>query len=243
MNEKIIWDYVYNWCKNPYGTAAIMGNLMAESSLNPKSVTGIKDPDYTEKADLGMLDFVHDKHAYGLVQWYYWSRKQGLYQYAKSTCVSVGNLYMQLEYMCKEINNSYKSVYKAVTEATDIRTASDIVMLKYEKPGTITESAKQKRANYGQKYFDMFYSEPEPSPEPEPIPVVTKKYVKATANVNIRTGDATSFTRLGKLLKDNTLEYVATSVTGWYAVRYNGKVAWISNEFSEIVNASTYSAS
>ena len=51
MNEKVIWDYIFNKCKNPYGAAAMMGNLMAESSLNPACVTGVKDPEYIQKAD------------------------------------------------------------------------------------------------------------------------------------------------------------------------------------------------
>ena len=113
-----------------------MGNLMTESSLNPRCVTGIKDPEYICKADNDEIDFAHDGHAFGLVQWCYYTRKGGLQGYAKQVGRSVGDLQMQLEYLVKEMSQEYKSVWKAVTEAMNIRTASDTVMLKYEKPST-----------------------------------------------------------------------------------------------------------
>lgn len=156
MNEKVIWDYFLRYTENEYGTAAIMGNLMAESSLNPKCVTGSKDADYVSKADSGTIDFIHDGHAFGLAQWCYWSRKEGLYNYAKSRNQSVGELNMQLDYIFNELTKSYKSVWTAVTTAKDIRTASDVVMLKYEKPANTSDAMRQKRANYGQKYYDQF---------------------------------------------------------------------------------------
>ena len=36
----IIWDFLYSRICNPYGVAALMGNLEAESSLNPFNATG-----------------------------------------------------------------------------------------------------------------------------------------------------------------------------------------------------------
>ena len=153
MNEKIIWDQLLKATGNAIGTAAIMGNLMAESSLNPRCVTGIKDPEYICKADNDEIDFAHDGHAFGLVQWCYYTRKGGLQGYAKQVGRSVGDLQMQLEYLVKEMSQDYKSVWKAVTEAKSIRTASDIVMLKYEKPAGTSELAKAKRRAYAQKFY------------------------------------------------------------------------------------------
>lgn len=37
-NEKIIWDYLKSQIKNDYGVAGVMGNLYAESVLNPKNL-------------------------------------------------------------------------------------------------------------------------------------------------------------------------------------------------------------
>ena len=160
LNEKAIWDFLYAKTNNAYGTAALMGNLFAESSLNPINATGNKsgltNEQYTAITDERKNDnFVIDNVAYGLVQWRFHTRKKGLYDLARQNETSVGNLRTQLEYLWKELQ-SYKTAFNAVCTATDIRTASDIVMLKYEKPGNTSEAAKRKRAEYGQKYFDMF---------------------------------------------------------------------------------------
>ena len=105
MNEKVIWDCLLPMVGNVYGTAAIMGNLMAESSLNPQCATGKnKTANYTKDADNGAVDFVNDGVAFGLVQWCFCTRKQGLLNYAKSTGRSVGHLQMQLEYLVKEMS-------------------------------------------------------------------------------------------------------------------------------------------
>ena len=221
MNEKVIWEYLIKKTNNPYGTAAIMGNLMAESSLNPRCVTGTSDKDYTERADTGVIDFARDARAYGLVQWRYNTRKEGLLAYAKNTGRSVGHLQMQLEYLVKEMSESYKSVWKAVTEATSIRAASDTVMLKYEKPGTTTEAAKQKRAAYGQKYYDQF-AKAQPAPS-------GKKIVRTTAQVNARAGKGTNTEKLGSFIKGKDLEWIATE-NGWHKV-----ACWVSGDFSEVI--------
>ena len=224
MNEKVIWDFLMGKIKNAYGTAAIMGNLMAESSLNPLCATGKnRTPDYALDADSGKVDFVNDGVAFGLVQWCYKTRKEGLINYACTQGTSVGNLRTQLEYLVKEMSERYKSVWKAVTEATDIRTASDVVMLKYEKPGNQTEAAKQKRANYGEKFFQQF------APA-ESTKALTggKKMVIARDNVNLRAWRGTSTPRVGEVKKGTELEWIATE-NGWHKV-----AVWVSGSFTEV---------
>lgn len=218
MNEKVIWDFLISKTGNAKGAAAIMGNLMAESSLNPRCVTGTSDKDYTERADTGVIDFARDARAYGLVQWCYHTRKEGLLAYAKNTGRSVGHLQMQLEYLVKEMSENYKSVWRAVTEATSIREASDVIMLKYENPATKTEAAKKKRADYGQKFYEQFSG---------------AKMVVATANVRIRAGDSTKYPQVGSLKKNQSLEFVTVS-NGFYGVRMSDRIGWVSGEFAEV---------
>jgi len=52
--------------------------------------------------------------------------------------------------------------------------------------------------------------------------------------VNIRLGDSTSYDRVAQLPDGTSLEYVATSPTGWHAVRYKQQIAWVSDEFSAV---------
>lgn len=228
MNEKTIWDFLLKKTGNVYGTAAIMGNLMAESSLNPANVTGTKDHDYIKNADAGTINFAHDGHAFGLAQWCYHTRKQGLLDIAKSRGTSVGDLNTQLEYLYQEMSQKYKTAWNAVTSATSIRTASDVVMLKYEKPAGTSDSAKAKRAAYGQKYFDQFAKGSQGQSQTDSC----RKMVVARVNVNVRAGDATSFAKLGSLKTGDKAEWVATAVNGWHAIRYCGKVGWVSGEFT-----------
>ena len=134
MNEKVIWDYFYDKFKNPYGVAALMGNLYVESKLNPQDLQGsyersfgITDEEYTKAVDDGSYQsFVRDGAGYGLVQWTYWSRKEGLYNYAKEQGTSIGDLNMQLNYIWKEIQ-LYKTVFNAIKNATSVRAASDVI--------------------------------------------------------------------------------------------------------------------
>lgn len=160
-NEEIIWKYLYERLNNPYGTAAVMGNLFAESSLNPILANNIKKHGLTNEQYTAITDehkndnFATDGIAYGLVQWCYHTRKRGLLDKAKAMGKSVGDINLQLEYMWNELQ-LYKTVINELYSAKSVRAASDIVMLKYEKPANTSDAAKIKRANYGQKYFDKY---------------------------------------------------------------------------------------
>lgn len=231
MNEKVIWDFLLQKTGNEYGTAAIMGNLMAESSLNPRCVTGIKDPEYICKADNEEIDFAHDGHAFGLVQWCYYTRKGGLQGYAKQRGVSVADLTMQLEYLVKEMSQDYKSVWSAVVNAKDIRTASDVVMLKYEKPAGTSEKSKAKRSSYAQKFYAEF-AKPDPEPEPQPEPQPSgKKMVRARARgqVNIRSGPGKNNPVLGELKGSRTAELISTE-NGWHKI-----AVYVMAEYAEVI--------
>ena len=225
MNEKVIWDCLLQKVGNERGVAAIMGNLMAESSLNPLCATGKnKTANYAKDADNGAVDFVNDGVAFGLVQWCYHTRKAGLLEYAKKTGRSVGHLQMQLEYILIEMSN-YKTAWNAVNNAKDIRTASDIVMLNYENPATKTEAAKQKRAAYGQKFYDQFaktQQKQEDAAKPQ------QKTVRTTDTVNIRAGSSINTAKLGKMAKGVSMEWLATE-NGFHKV-----AVWISGDFSEV---------
>ena len=163
-NEQLIWKYLYDRIKNVYGVAGLMGNLFAESSLNPECATGAKklgmsNSEYTKAVDNNIYsEFVTDGIAYGLVQWCYKTRKQGLLNLAKERQVSIGNILLQLDYLWQEIQ-LYPRVLQTLFNAERIKEASDIVMLKYERPADKSEQAKQRRINYAVKYYNK-YGEP-----------------------------------------------------------------------------------
>lgn len=162
-NEQIIWKYLMEKIGNPYGVAGLMGNLYAESALNPQNLQntyekslGYTDEAYTQAVDSGeYANFVNDKAGYGLAQWTYWSRKQNLYRFAKDTGKSIGDLTTQLEFLWKELQG-YRTVLETLKVATTVRQASDCVLMQYEKPSNQSEKVQEKRAGYGQAYFDKY---------------------------------------------------------------------------------------
>ena len=163
-NKQIIWDFLYDKLKNPYGTAALMGNLFVESKL--KSVylqssyskkLGLSSEEYTLNVDNGSYtNFVQDKAGYGLAQWTYWSRKEKLFNFAKSQNKSVGDLEMQLNYLWTELQG-YKTVMNALLNAKSIREASDVVVKRYENPEHQEEEYLENRAEYGRQFYNQFY--------------------------------------------------------------------------------------
>ena len=160
-NEEIIWNYLYDKIKNPYGVAALMGNLFAESSLNPICANGIKkygltNIEYTTIVDSGKNEnFITDGIAYGLAQWCFKTRKQGLLSLAQQENKSIGNIYLQLDYLWQELQQ-YKTVLRALLNAKNVKDASDVVLLKYEKPANKSENVKVKRAQFGLRYYDKY---------------------------------------------------------------------------------------
>ena len=163
MNEKRIWDALLASIGNPYGAAGLMGNLYAESALNPRNlqqayetVLKMTDDSYTANVDKGLYtNFFHDGAGYGLAQWTYWSRKEKLLAFARSRGVSIGDLDMQLDFLIGEIWE-YTGVYHTLVNATSVREASDAVLTGYERPKDQSDAVKVKRAAYGQKYYDEY---------------------------------------------------------------------------------------
>jgi hypothetical protein len=144
------------------GAAGVLGNIYAESNLNAIALErsfqkklGYTDETYTEAVDNGSYkNFVHDSAGYGLVQWTLWSRKEGLLEYASSINSSIGDVQMQLDYIWKELQAEYKAVAKVLTTTNSVRDASDVFMLKYERPADQSEAAQQKRAKFGKDFYD-----------------------------------------------------------------------------------------
>ena len=168
MNEKRIWDVLLTAIGNPYGAAGLMGNLYAESALNPRNlqqayeaVLRMTDDSYTANVDKGLYtNFVHDGAGYGLAQWTYWSRKEKLLAFARSRGASIGDLDIQLDFLIDEVKK-YTAVWAALIGATSVRAASDAVLTGYERPRDMGEAVQIKRAGYGQKYYDAYATEKE----------------------------------------------------------------------------------
>jgi uncharacterized protein YgiM (DUF1202 family) len=147
----------------------------------------------------------------------------------KGKGASIADLKTQLDFMLEELPK-YKTVWTTLLNATSVKEASDIVMLRYEQPGNTSDKAKEKRASFSQGYFDKFALQEEPSP--------MKRYVVTIKpNVNLRVGNSKSYPLAGKAITAGSkYEWVATSDNNWHAIiaKSGKQVMWIDGSFCRI---------
>ena len=166
IDAKKMWDYFKSKGLNDYGVAGLMGNLYCESALRPCNLQqtyekklGHTDESYTIAVDNGTYtNFVNDSAGYGLAQWTYWSLKQEMLNYHKGKGKSIGDGDTQMEFLAHQLSNSYKSVWTTLQTAKTVLEASNAVLLKFERPADQSETAQNKRAAAGQKYYDAYAS-------------------------------------------------------------------------------------
>lgn len=190
-HEEYIWNYFVAKLGNEYGTAALMGNLEAESGLHPDIVQGDipysnYSKQYTASVDSGAISkdsFVNNGPnggGYGLAQWTYYTRKQGLYEMWKSGGYSsIGSIELACDYLWHELQTSFKGVLSVLKTATSVREASDKVLHDFENPADQSESVEIQRASMGQKYYDEYSGSgggTTPDPEPDEPEYTPKKH-------------------------------------------------------------------
>ena len=165
-NAEKIWNFFKDRGFNDYGCAGLLGNINAESALNPLNLQnngnkklGMTDEEFTAAVDSGAYakdTFIHDGYGYGLVQHTYYTRKKALYEFVKSAGKSIGDLETQLLFIYKELTENYKSLVTTLKTATSVLEASNAVLLKYERPADQSETVQKRRASYGQSYYDKY---------------------------------------------------------------------------------------
>lgn len=166
--EQKIWNYLKNKIGNEYGVAGLMGNLYAESGLHPDIVQGDipysnYSKNYTAQVDSGAIsktDFVHNGPnggGYGLAQWTFYTRKQGLYEKWKNgKYSSIGSIDLALDFLWVELTASYSGVLQVLKNAASVKQASDKVLHDFERPADQSTAVEQNRASLGQAYYNQF---------------------------------------------------------------------------------------
>lgn len=162
--EKYIWTRLTAAGMTPAGAAGLMGNLYAESGLDPCNLQdsgekklGLTDAAYTAAVDAGTYtNFAGDGAGYGVAQWTFSKRKEALLAYVRAAGRSVGDLEAQIGFLLQELAGSFKAVLSTLKTAQDVRTASDAVLLQFERPADQSEAARARRAGYGQTYFNRY---------------------------------------------------------------------------------------
>lgn len=163
-SPEFLWKFFLGKLCNAYGVAGLMGNLNAESNLiaanlemSKRTRLGYTSMSYTEAVDSGAYkNFVSDWAGYGLAQWTDSTRKQNLRAFAQQKSASIGNRKMQAEYLMSELETRFTAVLSILKNAKSVREASDAVLLRFECPADTSESVRQRRAAFGDSYYQKF---------------------------------------------------------------------------------------
>lgn len=162
VHERLIKEFT------PAGACGIEANMLPESLLRSDNLQNstenklkVTDSEYVRMVDAGtysMEQFSRDGGGFGLCQWTYWSRKQELWQLAKSRGVSIADTDMQIDFMLIEVKRK-KALYSLLTTSNDCSECAIRFMLDYEKPGNQTEDNQQKRAGYAREFYQLYLNE------------------------------------------------------------------------------------
>jgi len=184
MSESSIWKKLRAKGFSENATAAIMGNMQAESGLVPYRLQGdfsngyVKSIEYTALVDngaIGRQEFVYNGPGgggYGLCQWTFWSRKAGLYDLAKKRGTSIGDEQIGVDWLFEEIcSPEYASVFEVLDSNASMWDMTAAVLRKYERPADMSDAALSLRYAMARDIYDRNTgSAPDPGPEPEPQP-------------------------------------------------------------------------
>ena len=227
-NAEKIWNFFLDERFSIYGIAALMGNLFAESGLNPKNLQNscekklnYSDESYTAAVDNGSyMNFADDSAGYGLAQWTFPTRKAALLKYAKAAGESIGDLEMQLHFAIKELKETFKSIYAALKTASDVKAASDLVLTKYEAPKDQSDVVKRKRAEYGQEYFNRFSGAGEKKGEINMSIMVGSARIDERGNASGgAAGDQKQTSATNDLTGEVSMQKMYSHSEGWYIFR------------------------
>ncbi len=163
MSKQTIWAKLKAKGFSDTACAAIMGNIQAESAFRSNNVEDrcpMSDEAYTEAVDNGNHNrdqFMRDAYGYGLCQWTYYTRKAGLYDFAKSRGVSIADEQMQIDWMMEELNQAeYSSVLSMLQSGVALYIMTRKFMVTFENPADQSEEAINYRFRLAQAIYYEF---------------------------------------------------------------------------------------
>ena len=247
--SKATWDFFRILGMNEFGCAGIVGNLACESAIRPNNLQnsfekklGLNDDQYTAAVDNGTYtNFVKDGAGYGLAQWTYYTRKQGLLDFAKQCKMSICDINLQLTYLTQELQTKYAGVWANLMKATSVLEASNIMLLQFERPADQSIANQQKRATCCQGYYDKFKGSAVTTVFPikqtsavvgiDPINTIEPYSAKVTAQLlNVRTGAGSSYP-VKMAVRKGSIQDIVDIQNGWGKLK-NG-AGWIDLKYTK----------
>lgn len=192
MSKQTIWNYFRSKGLSKEATAALMGNIEAESNYfaprlqNDFTAGWTKSILYTSQVDDGVIsrhDFIYNGPGgggYGLIQFTYSTRKANLYDKAKREMKSVGDESLQLDHIWDELHYAeYSKVWNTLNSEASLRDMVSVVLKTFERPadmsgGVVNHREKLARAvlnEFGNDEYDDGKIEIPDQPEPVIPPI------------------------------------------------------------------------
>ena len=160
-NAKTIFSFLVASGYSPTAAAAIMGNLFAESGLNPRQLEHQYNDSKYPPNGVAPENFVAYQNGnktyeggFGIAQWTSAGRVQNLQNYANSQNKSVTSITIQVEFLVKELTGSY-GLTPSVLNSLSLRDATALVLKKYESPKNQSEAVVDTRTNNASKYTGL----------------------------------------------------------------------------------------
>jgi Phage tail lysozyme len=140
------------------GAAGLVGNLIAESAVQPNRLEGsveatpMRAPDFTGRVRAFTPDQVRDRSfsrrtgprlpGIGIAQWTSPDRRAGLFRHVyrgrQLGSAILSDLDAQVDYLVTELRRSYRSVNATLlSPGVSVERASDVVLLRFERPGSV----------------------------------------------------------------------------------------------------------
>lgn len=245
LSEEQIFNKLKSFGLSDCGVCGLMGNLSAESGLKSNNLQnsynkkfGLTDEEYTALINNGVYSksqFMDDKAGYGLAQWTYFSRKESLYDFAKNKNRFIDCCDMQLEFLYHELKNNYKPLFNKLCTNIDLLTASNAILMEFEKPADQSTSVQQYRFDKS-LYFYNKYVNKNNNTEVNNINTnnILKVRVKAIG-LNIRKGPGTNYAKNGQcppgVYTILEIQQGKGSKNGWGKLKSGA--GWISMEYTE----------
>lgn len=161
MGKIELWIALRNRGYSPYATAAILGNMQQESRFLPDNVedrSKLSDAEYTARVNDGRIsryEFAHDALGYGLCQWTYYTRKEGLYDLCKQRGVSISDTKAQLDFLGMELaSHEYAPVKRVLFGDNSLYEMTKKFMTDFERPADQSTAAINYRAGLAQDIYN-----------------------------------------------------------------------------------------
>ena len=135
-DAKFFYRYFVSKGMSPVASAGIVGNLIQESTGGNGVNTNVTN-------SIG---------AYGSAQWL-GSRKEGLFNYARSRGYDPSDKKIQAEFILQELNTTHKKALEKLNRANSLIDATDSFLTHFEKPGE-SERVLNKRVKYAESILN-----------------------------------------------------------------------------------------